>query len=379
MQLHAFVFDETFKTLQGQGSAINIAPWYSQADISIVQVSFVHGNDEVVLVDSSTQVRVFSFVTLQFRCALLRLHLQDPSSLSDSWQRRPASIQLQSIPSAIYSSPDGSCLLVLQTQDSVLSLTAYHWETFGTTSGIPLEVPEFSLEGAVLTSMGSRGNIFLMSLDDNAQSLKSIAIDITRKFTEFMFKEKGSKHPSDNSERQTVRNSLLDCHAEVWTRFPIVAAVGRQTITSSSTRRRKSLTYITENYTLPFSSYFSDLIQRFEMATKKPSGDKLRHIEVCAADFGLFQYMVIQDSNWNVSCYRFGKWLADLLCLIPIHIVICRENRFLPLADGVLSAELEQSLLGAEVNKIVNKLSFGWYESIFKSYMALKVCHVSTF
>ena len=68
LQLHAFVFDETFKTLQGQGSATNLSPWYNQADISIVQVSFVCGNDEVVLVDSSAQVRIFSFVTLQFRC-----------------------------------------------------------------------------------------------------------------------------------------------------------------------------------------------------------------------------------------------------------------------------------------------------------------------
>ena len=63
------MFDETFKTLQGQGSATNLIPWYSQADISIVQVSFVCGNDEIVLVDSSAQVRIFSFVTLQFRCA----------------------------------------------------------------------------------------------------------------------------------------------------------------------------------------------------------------------------------------------------------------------------------------------------------------------
>jgi hypothetical protein len=69
LQLHAFVFDETFKTLQGQGSGINLSQWYSQADISIMQVSFVCGNDEVVLVDSSALVRVFSFITLQFRCA----------------------------------------------------------------------------------------------------------------------------------------------------------------------------------------------------------------------------------------------------------------------------------------------------------------------
>ncbi|KAH9046371.1 hypothetical protein EDB83DRAFT_2295029 [Lactarius deliciosus] len=350
LQLHAFVFDETFKTLQGQGSAINLGPWYSQADISIVQVSFVCGNDEVVLVDSSAQVRIFSFVTLQFR---------------------PASVQLQSLPRAIYSSPDGSCLLVLQTQDSGLSLTAYHWETFGSTNGIPLDIPEFPLEGAVLTSMCSRGNIFLMGLDLDAQCVKSIAIDITKKVTEFLFKEKGNRNSSNEDARQTVNNSLLDCHKEVWTRFPIVAAVGRQTITSLSERRRKSLTFITENPTKPFSSYFSDLIHTFERTTRKPAGNELRRIEVSAAD-SLFRSEAIQESKWNVSRYCVGEWLVDLLCLIPIHIAVCRENRFVPLADGVLSAELERSLLGAEVNKIVDKLSFGWYESIFKSYMALK-------
>jgi hypothetical protein len=67
MQLYAFVFDETFRTLQGQGSAISLAPLYSQVDISILQISSVYGSDEVVLVDSNAEVRIFSFVTQQFR------------------------------------------------------------------------------------------------------------------------------------------------------------------------------------------------------------------------------------------------------------------------------------------------------------------------
>jgi hypothetical protein len=68
LQLHVFVFDEAFKTLQGQGSAINLAPWYSQAGISILHVAFVSGKEEVVLVDSGSRARIFSFITLQFRC-----------------------------------------------------------------------------------------------------------------------------------------------------------------------------------------------------------------------------------------------------------------------------------------------------------------------
>ena len=68
LQLHAFVFDETFKTLQAQGSAINLVPWYSQAGISILQVAFVAGKEEMVLVDSNSRARIFSFISLQFRC-----------------------------------------------------------------------------------------------------------------------------------------------------------------------------------------------------------------------------------------------------------------------------------------------------------------------
>jgi len=67
LQLHLFVFDESYRTIQAQGATINLAPWYSQTGVSILHTAFVCGNEEVVLVDSSAQARIFSFVTLQFR------------------------------------------------------------------------------------------------------------------------------------------------------------------------------------------------------------------------------------------------------------------------------------------------------------------------
>ncbi|KAH8993666.1 hypothetical protein EDB83DRAFT_2325213 [Lactarius deliciosus] len=338
LQLHMFVFDETYKTLQSQGSVIDLVPWYSRAENSILHLAFICGREEVALVDSSARVRIFSFVTLQFR---------------------PASIQLQTPPNAIYSSPDGSCILVLHVHDSGPSLTAFHLETFGSNEGIALDVPDFPLEGAVLTSMVSRGQVFFLGLDINAQTVKSVAIDITKKVTEFMFKEKGCKHGPHT--RLTQHNCLLDCHAEVWTRFPVLPAMKRRTITSLSERQQKTLTFIADNHTRPFASYFSNLIQKFAKAMRKPTGDELSRINVSAAQFRPFWDKVLSRTGWKVSRYRVGEWLVDLLCLIPIHIAVCRENRFVPLADGVLSAELERSLLGAEVNQIVDKLSFGWY------------------
>lgn len=223
--------------------------------------------------------------------------------------------------------------------------------------------------------MVSRGRIFLINLDIDTGYVRSIAIDITKKVTEFVFKKKGGRNVPIKGERHTLHNSLLDCHTEVWTRFPVVPAVRRRTVTSLSERHQKSLTFITENHTRPFESYFSDLVQTFERTVKKPTGEELRRIKVSAARFETFQDDMALHADWNdVSRYRAGEWLVDLLCLIPIHIAVCRENRFIPLADGVQSPDLEQTLLGAEVNQIVDKLSFGWYESIFQSYLATKVC-----
>ena len=223
--------------------------------------------------------------------------------------------------------------------------------------------------------MAIRGRVFLLALDIDAHCVNSIAINITRKTTEVVFQEKGNRNALKSG---TQHNTLIDCHREVWTRFPVLPAVKRRTITSLSERRPKSLIFISENPTQPFASCFSNLIQDFVRATRKPTGDELSGIAVSATDFESLLDKAVLDLKWDVSQYRVGEWLVDFLCLVPIHIAVCRENRFVPLVNGVISKELEKSLLGADVSRIVGHLSFGWYESIFQSYMPFKV-HVSIY
>ena len=284
---------------------------------------------------------------------------------------RPASLQLSQVPRAIYSSPDGSCVLAVQEEGGVSTLTAYHWSTFTSTGGISVALPVFpvDLNAAVLTSVVNRNNIHLVGLDLQSRSCRSVILDITRKAIEFTFQERRSKAPSGH----TLHNCLIDCHADVWTRFPVVPAIKRHTITSSSERKQKTLVFVTNGDGHLFSSHFADLIYTFERASRKPTGDELRSVSVSARNFPSFSYQFRSNPDWPVSRFRAGEWLADLLCLIPIQIAITHDNQFVPLKDGVVSAELEKSLLGAEVNKIVDSLSLGWYESIFQSYWASKV------
>jgi hypothetical protein len=116
------------------------------------------------------------------------------------------------------------------------------------------------------------------------------------------------------------------------------------------------------------------MIETFERTTKKLTGEKLSTLQVSAMAFDEFIANFSPDAEWNVtSIFKVGEWVVDIFCLIPIHLALARDNRFVPLKDGVYSVEVEKSLLGAEINQIVDSISFGWYESIFQSYMADKV------
>jgi hypothetical protein len=99
LQLHLFVFDESFRMLQAQRSSINLAPWYNKAETSILHAAFVYGNEEIVLVDTTAQARIFSFVRLQFRCAFPRSRIISPLIIYLPFGRPAASLQLASLPS----------------------------------------------------------------------------------------------------------------------------------------------------------------------------------------------------------------------------------------------------------------------------------------
>ncbi|KAG2340343.1 hypothetical protein BDR05DRAFT_889963 [Suillus weaverae] len=349
--VHIFVYDDDRVGFQANGSAINLMQWYHEGT-SINHACFICGGEELLLVDTLAQARVYSLTTMQFR---------------------PATLNLIQIPTAVYSTPDGSCLITSHVRGSDLTLTAYHWSTFGSTDGIPLAIPDLPLDQPLLlTSLTSRNIVHLVTLDIDTRSCRSMALDITRKATEFTFKEKGTRGGNAKSENIAAHSCLIDCHAEVWTRFPVLTAIQRETITSSSKRCQRTLVFITEQDQHRFVPHFHDLISTFERTSKKPTGNLLKRIDVSSTTYSAFCNSHLRGAEWNISKFRAGEWLAEFLCLIPIQIAVTMENRFIPLKDGVYSTQLEKSLLGADVNRIVDHLSFGWYKSLFQSYMAKK-------
>lgn len=278
---------------------------------------------------------------------------------------RPASLDLGSEPTSVYSSPDGSCLFALHHE----YLRAFHWSTFGATLGIDVDVPTADINSSALTSLGNRSNIHFVTLDIEDGKCHSIAIQITRKVTEFSFREKGTYLSDKATSQMTVHNSLIDCHSEVWTRFPVIPAVERATKAAGSQRTMNTLFFVSDDFHHLFRPHFRNLIATFEKRTRKPTEGILRNLQINAVHFGEF----INLPPHTCSTFLLGEWLVDILCLIPIHIAVARDNRFIPMKDGVMSAEFERSLVGATVDQIVDSLSVGWYESILRSYMVSKV------
>lgn len=280
----------------------------------------------------------------------------------------PAGIHLGHSPSQVLTTPDGSCLLSVEKQSHTAIVTAYHWPSFGSNpTGLSFMIDTPSDASFEITTLGSRSAVHLLVLSPSVRSLRSVILQIQNRSSEFTFKERESRRIDSDSRPQAVHNSLLDCHLDVWTRFPVHAAIQRDII-SQLGRRPPALIFVTENTEAPFASYYRSLVSTFIRTVKKPTAGILNATQVS---------VVVSaeevTSGCDISEFFGGQWMVELLCLIPLQLAITHQNRFIPLKNGVWSPEQERELLGADVDQIVSTLSLGWYESLLQSYMASKV------
>ncbi|EJD48574.1 hypothetical protein AURDEDRAFT_162532 [Auricularia subglabra TFB-10046 SS5] len=343
--LHLFECDESFNSIRAtSGSPFNLTSWFETAK-TIVHVCFVGGSDsaEVCLVDESHHARIFSMVTAQFR---------------------PATLTFDNRPLLVGNTPDGACLAsICVDSEGQLVLEAYHWASFGSTPGHHIylaELEDAAVSSFTFTSFLDRSHIHLLALCLADSCCRSYAIEISKKVTEYALTAKGATRLAVESGSSSS-NALLECLSDVWTRFPVVPAVARTTITSG--RASPSITFVTDRDHRRYPGHFAESIRTFEQTTRKPTSGRLAAIQIRTTT----QDDVLGSTSKSgaLSILHAGEWLIEAMCLIPIQIAVTRENRFIPLKDGVWSSDLERSLLGATVNQVAGSLSLGWYESIF--------------
>ena len=286
-------------------------------------------------------------VSGQFRYVLFSL-----SEYSPTRPCRPATLQLRSPPELVWSTPDGACLLALggKEEERIPSLQCFHWSSFGSNDGINLKLPQAFTLGipCSVTSVGHRASLHFVYLRPDENSCHSQALHVTHKLSQYAFKSQNVRHHRD-TRIKTHNNSLIDCHAEVWTRYPVWSPIRHETL-SGFQRHRRGLTFVSSHRPDAFKPYFDAMIQDFERTTRKPTDRQLANIEIATQP---------PDDACNtktvVSQLHAGDWIATLFCLIPIHIAVTSQNRFLPLKDGVMSSQFEDSVLGFDVAQIANE------------------------
>jgi hypothetical protein len=231
--------------------------------------------------------------------------------------------------------------------DGTPQLLCYHIASFGSGSGIEVQQPVDSVVNASFSAscLGRKESFHGIWVDATTKSCLSIALHVTSKTSEYAFRAENGRR-AGAAEQTSVHNSLIDCHSDVWTRFPVQAAIQRETAIGTNHCPR-SITFISSRPPEAFTTYFRTLILDFEQKARKPTRRQLADIRVSARpSFDPATPILV------LSQFKAGDWLVGLLCLIPIHIAVTGQNRFIPLRDGVISPDFEQSLLGADVAHI---------------------------
>lgn len=215
-----------------------------------------------------------------------------------------------------FSTPDGSCLLVLvadETHQSQQKLLAFHWSSFGSNLNNinPIYLPHLD-SGRVITSFEDRSSIHLLSLEDN--TIKSTALQIRQTGPALTLRSNQTHAPA--ARLDTTNNCLIDCHQEMWTHFPVVPTISRITLLSLG-RKARMLAFVSPVRMEPLEDYFGRMVSKFGRTIRKPMDEALsRNCALATSSLSNFSIERV------CSVYALGSFIAELLCLIPIQYAL---------------------------------------------------------
>jgi hypothetical protein len=308
---------------------------------------FVSGKEELCIIEDTGTCRIFSLVTQTFKSVVSLVG----ASYDNLIYHRPSSLEVTEAILEAFSSPDGTCLLlVTEVPDNTL-IRCVHWASFGSNEGIKLhELPHISERSQmVVSSVGHRDSCHLLFLDTEDKSCRSLLIRMTSRVSDFVIQSDVGGFHTDQTLGSSVNNSLIECHAEVWTKFPVDGGVFEMQECKNAVLRARSILFISSAPPPKFSVYFNSMINDFEAKIQKPTKRPLKQIEVMALENCPFDSL---QEAIRVSELPMGEWLARMFCMVPIHLAVTNSNRFNPLKDGMSSPEFERALLGANAIQI---------------------------
>ncbi|CAE6451517.1 unnamed protein product, partial [Rhizoctonia solani] len=343
-KLSTYVFDESFTSLS-QNSSISLKDWFSKPT-TITKICFIPGFEEICLIDTSGDANVYSLPNQLFR----ELHPQNRQSA------------LNTLPD-----PDHPCLLIVAPGEMT------------STPRVLRDVQQDSLQkdhlkqGVFVTELSSSdgyrvisrlgtNTIHLVTLSRDSQTITSMILDVRQPGVSlFQFPQTVIPRPC---------HSLFDCHLHAWTRYPLVAPEGMALLPGR--QESKELIIGSPVPLIEAQSYFSVLKSKLKLTAPYISEESLPSLVVLVA---IEDELYGQLENRQVSEFNLASYVQELLCLVPLHLVVVRGNQF-SFADGVWSSDHNILLSGGDITHITDTLSLGWYEPLFRSHSASKPVRV---
>ncbi|KAG8914099.1 hypothetical protein FRC02_005113, partial [Tulasnella sp. 418] len=345
-------FDEKFTSIQARGSPQNVTSWYQDGPPDIQHICFAGGPEELCIVEGTGRVRIYSFVSQDFSAATLQFR---------------SGLDVQSV----HSAPDDSAMIVVERVPATgYQLRVYHWNSFGQLpEGCILPLPD-SIDFRSTTefcpsSIGERSNAAIIAIMPSQHTMRCINIQNKKISAANSFKSKDDKGTKvlDN----TMHNSFIDCHADVWAHYPVGSATKWGQTSSESHQPPPSLTFVCQQDSRLFSTYFKRMIK--DLASEKPTEHVLDAVRIWAGSIEVLDW-----DSLEVGESKAGGWFVKLLYLTPLQIAFARHNDLVPLiilANGTIDPRQEQRIVGAAVDQMIDSIGLGWYDSI-KSYMSMK-------
>ncbi|CAE6451525.1 unnamed protein product [Rhizoctonia solani] len=333
-RLSIYVFDEEFTPLRDQSSPISLKNSYSEL-VEIDQICFIPGLEEICLVGTSGLVRIYSLINQQFRKGFLQVGQPIVHAFPDL---------------------DGSRLLLVvqgEAPSATHRLLAIQWDSFQkrdlNNGDFIAELPP-SDGHRVMSRLGTKST-HLISLPHNSHTITSVILQV---------KQTGARFFQQFSP-ETFCNSLLDCHLDVWTRYPIAAP--REMSWLSSSRKPKGLILVSPIPLPKAERYFSALELVSKRAAVKVSKDTLLSITVVGSNEDeLDGYLV----NNKISEFKMGAYAQELLCLVPLQLVIARADQIYTKDDGVWNSHHNALPSVGDVVYLTDSLRLAWYEPLFQ-------------
>ncbi|ORY29073.1 hypothetical protein BCR33DRAFT_745387 [Rhizoclosmatium globosum] len=348
LRLVIFKFNEKLTMLSGYGQEHNLALLYGAEMVKVRNggLCWVSGKDELCIIQESGDCRIFQLATQQFR---------------------PAGFAVSETASNFMSTPDGACLVYRESSILSSRLVFKYW---GSYKEVYHDFPtDFDTTAFNISAVGPMHKSFLLSFNFNGKELLSSVVNIFREELDTNFQRvNGGNSADDIVLTAKARSCMLKVWSSIWTQFPIMPAFERTPWTGDQTE--PFMTIIT-NASLDQNqckAYWKNMIDNFKISTQKPAGDSLSRVQLSVARCDEFDY------NAFSSVFHAGEWLISLVSLIPIQLAIARDSQFIPLKDGIQTADV----IGADFNALVKNLSLGWYESLFAYYSHLPVRVVSS-